>query len=84
MEPSDTASRTQEALRIQVSAVAAQQTKLLEDEFRMEGRQLALQRAGVELRGAEANRRTFEEAAEAGLANADYGALIPYLRDRAS
>ena len=44
MEPSDTASRTQEALRIQVSAVAAQQTKLLEDEFRVEGRQLALQR----------------------------------------
>ena len=44
----------------------------------------AAERAGVELRGAEANRRTFEEAAEAGLANADYGALIPYLRDRAS
>ena len=44
MEPSDAASRTQEALRIQVSAVAAQQAKLLEDELRVEGRQLALQR----------------------------------------
>ena len=40
------------------------------------------ERAGVRLRSAEANRLTFEEAAEADLADADYGAVIPFLRDR--
>ena len=44
----------------------------------------AAERSGVRLRSAEANRLTYEEAAEHGLAGADYGAIIPYLRDRAS
>jgi 3-hydroxyisobutyrate dehydrogenase-like beta-hydroxyacid dehydrogenase len=44
----------------------------------------AAKRAGVRLEGAEASRRTYEEAVEAGFADADYGAVIPYLRDRAS
>jgi 3-hydroxyisobutyrate dehydrogenase-like beta-hydroxyacid dehydrogenase len=44
----------------------------------------ASERAGVRLRAAEANRLTFEEAAEAGLADADYGAVIAFLRAQAS
>ena len=44
----------------------------------------AAEHAGVRLRTAEANRLTYEEAAGAGLADADYGAIIPYLRDRVS
>ena len=42
----------------------------------------AAERAGVQLRTAEANRRSYEEAAAEGLEDADYGAVIPYLRDR--
>jgi 3-hydroxyisobutyrate dehydrogenase-like beta-hydroxyacid dehydrogenase len=41
------------------------------------------ERAGIRLRTAEANRLTYEEAAEQGLADEDYGAIITYLRDRA-
>jgi 3-hydroxyisobutyrate dehydrogenase-like beta-hydroxyacid dehydrogenase len=44
----------------------------------------AAERAALPLRSAEANRATYEEAAEAGLADADYGAVITFLRDRAS
>ena len=43
----------------------------------------AAERAGVRLRAAEANRLTFEEASEKGLSDADYGAVITFLRDRA-
>ena len=43
----------------------------------------AAERAGIRLRSAEANRLTFEEAVDEGLADADYGAVIPFLRDRA-
>jgi 3-hydroxyisobutyrate dehydrogenase-like beta-hydroxyacid dehydrogenase len=44
----------------------------------------ASERAGVRLRAAEANRLTFEEAAEEGLADADYGAVTAFLREQAS
>ena len=44
----------------------------------------AAERSGVRLRTSEANRLTYEEAADAGLADADYGAVITFLRDRAS
>jgi 3-hydroxyisobutyrate dehydrogenase-like beta-hydroxyacid dehydrogenase len=43
----------------------------------------AAERVGIRLRTAEANRLTFEEAADAGLSDDDYGAVIPFLRDRA-
>jgi 3-hydroxyisobutyrate dehydrogenase-like beta-hydroxyacid dehydrogenase len=42
----------------------------------------AAERAGIRLQAAEAIRRIFEEAVEVGLGDADYGAVIPYLRDR--
>jgi 3-hydroxyisobutyrate dehydrogenase-like beta-hydroxyacid dehydrogenase len=44
----------------------------------------AAERVGLRLRAAEADRLTFEEADETGLADADYGAVITFLRDRAS
>ena len=40
-------------------------------------------RAGARLGAAEENRQVFEEAVGAGLGDADYGAVIPFLRDRA-
>jgi 3-hydroxyisobutyrate dehydrogenase-like beta-hydroxyacid dehydrogenase len=42
------------------------------------------ERAGVRLCAAEADRVTFEEAEERGLGDADYGAVITFLRDRVS
>jgi 3-hydroxyisobutyrate dehydrogenase-like beta-hydroxyacid dehydrogenase len=42
----------------------------------------AARNAGITLRSAEANRAAFEAAANAGLADADYGAIIPFIRDR--
>ena len=44
----------------------------------------AAERAGVRLESAEANRRIYEEATRSGLADEDYGSVIPFLRDRAS
>ena len=42
----------------------------------------AAENAGITLSGAKANRAAFEAAAAAGLADADYGAIIPFIRDR--
>src|SRR2546423_975999 len=43
----------------------------------------AAERAGVRLRAGHANQLTFGEASGEGLSDADYGAVIPFLRDRA-
>jgi len=42
----------------------------------------AAEHAGIRLRTAEANRLAYEEAVDAGLGDADYGAVITFLRDR--
>jgi len=41
----------------------------------------AAHKAGITLSSADANRAAFEAAANAGLADADYGAIIPFIRD---